>query len=93
MAALSNRLGTAQAIDKFQADTEEAESVQKLQEFVYEEVDEEPELHLRTYVALAAMFLLNLSQLIALQGPPSMVSRGQQNLVRRKWYWLITRFR
>ena len=40
---------------------------------VYDDNDEEPELHARTYFALAAMFLLNLVQVLALQGPPSVV--------------------
>ena len=40
---------------------------------VYDDNDEEPELHLRTYFALAAMFLLNLVQVFALQGPPAVV--------------------
>lgn len=37
---------------------------------VYEE-DEEPELHAQTYLALAAMFFLNLVQVFGLLGPPS----------------------
>lgn len=40
---------------------------------VYDDVDGEPKLHARTYVALAAMFLLNLVQVVALQGPPAAV--------------------
>ena len=40
---------------------------------VYDENDEEPELHARTYIALAAMFFLNLVQVLALQGPPAVV--------------------
>lgn len=48
---------------------------------VYDEVDEEPELHARTYVALAAMFLLNLVQVVALQGPPAVVGANQQLVV------------
>ena len=40
----------------------------------YDEVDEEPELHMRTYVALFSMFLLNMVQVVALQGPPAVVS-------------------
>lgn len=40
---------------------------------VYDDVDEEPELHARTYIALLAMFLLNLVQVVALQGPPAVV--------------------
>lgn len=41
---------------------------------VYDDVDEEPELHARTWLALGAMFLLNLVQVVALQGPPAVVS-------------------
>lgn len=40
----------------------------------YDEVDQEPELHARTYLALFAMFLLNMVQVLALQGPPAVVS-------------------
>ena len=40
---------------------------------VYDDAEEEPELHMRTYVALASMFLLNLVQVFALQGPPAVV--------------------
>jgi MFS family permease len=40
---------------------------------VYNDVDEEPELHVRTYVALIALFLLNFVQVYALQGPPAVV--------------------
>jgi hypothetical protein len=40
----------------------------------YNDDEEEPEIHARTYVALAAMFLLNLVQVVALQGPPAVVS-------------------
>lgn len=40
---------------------------------VYENLEEEPELHARTYLALASMFLLNLVQVFALQGPPAVV--------------------
>lgn len=39
----------------------------------YDDVDEEPELHARTYVALLSMFMLNLVQVVALQGPPAVV--------------------
>ena len=41
--------------------------------FVYNDADEVPELHARTYFALAAMFFLNLVQVLALQGPPAVV--------------------
>ena len=39
----------------------------------YDDVNEEPELHARTYVALVSMFALNLVQVFALQGPPAVV--------------------
>jgi hypothetical protein len=42
-------------------------------DLVYDHDDEEPELHARTYFALAAMFFLNLVQVLALQGPPAVV--------------------
>jgi hypothetical protein len=41
---------------------------------VYNDVNEEPELHARTYIALLAMFLLNYVQVLALQSPPAVVS-------------------
>lgn len=39
----------------------------------YDEVDEEPELHMRTYIAIAAVCVMNLVQTIAVQGPPAAV--------------------
>ena len=41
---------------------------------VYDDDEEEPEIHARTYLALLAMFTLNLVQVLALQGPPAVVS-------------------
>lgn len=41
---------------------------------VYDNDEEEPEIHTRTYLALVAMFTLNLVQVLALQGPPAVVS-------------------
>jgi hypothetical protein len=35
-------------------------------------------LHARTWVALAALFLLNYTQVMALQGPPAVVSTSDQ---------------
>ena len=46
------------------------------QNLVYDAVDEEPVIHLRTWIALASMFLMNFVQTFALQGPPSVVSRA-----------------
>ena len=40
--------------------------------------DEEPEIHARTYIALAAMFLLNMVQVLAFQGPPAVVRNDQE---------------
>lgn len=37
--------------------------------------DVEPALHARTFMALAALFLLNMVQVVALNGPPSAVCR------------------
>lgn len=41
----------------------------------YNNVDEEPVIHLRTWIALASMFMMNFVQTFALQGPPSVVSK------------------
>jgi hypothetical protein len=43
---------------------------------VYDQTEEEPELHARTYFALLAVFFLNVVQVVALQGPPAVVSNG-----------------
>jgi hypothetical protein len=40
----------------------------------YDNGDVEPEIHFRTYVALFAMFMLNFVSVVALQGPPAVVS-------------------
>ena len=41
---------------------------------VYADEELEPELHIRTWIALAAFFLLNYTQVVALQGPTAVVS-------------------
>ena len=41
---------------------------------IYDDVDEEPELHARTYLAVFAMLMLNMVQVFALSGPPAVVS-------------------
>ena len=46
---------------------------------VYDDAEEEPEIHVRTWVAVAAMFLLNLVQILALLGPPVVVSDNPQD--------------
>lgn len=38
-----------------------------------EDFEQEPEFHIRTWFAVAAMFLLNLVQVFALTGPPVVV--------------------
>ncbi|KAJ4348295.1 uncharacterized protein N0V89_009667 [Didymosphaeria variabile] len=43
-------------------------------DLVYDNIEEKPELHFRTWIAVAAMFLLNFVQVFALQGPPSVLS-------------------
>lgn len=43
----------------------------------YERVDEEPELHAPTYVAIAAMCMLNMVQTVALQSPPVVVCTSE----------------
>lgn len=40
----------------------------------YDDLEHEPEIHIHTYFAVAAMLFLNYVQVIALQGPPLVVS-------------------
>lgn len=66
----------APSLDKVEGMSEEKQLehvVSSENNLVYDEVDEEPELHARTWLAIAAMFLLNLVQVFALQGPPAVV--------------------
>ena len=41
---------------------------------VYTDEDEEPEIHLRTWIAMASMILLLCVQNLSLQAPPAVVS-------------------
>lgn len=45
-----------------------------MENLLYDNIDEEPAIHLRTWIALGSMFLMNFVQTFALQGPPSVVS-------------------
>lgn len=44
-------------------------------DLVYADENEEPVFHRRTYIALLALFILNYVQIVALNGPPGIVSR------------------
>lgn len=77
---MSDQLHGREAEPKPTADHIELTTLQKASETYaspkveqYDEKDEEPVLHWRTYVALAAIFMLNLSMLVALNGPPAVV--------------------
>ncbi|KAE9376328.1 putative siderophore iron transporter [Stipitochalara longipes BDJ] len=55
---------------------------------VYNDDEEEPEIHARTWIALAAMFLLNFVQVVALQGPPAVldyIGADLNNKVAQTW--------
>jgi hypothetical protein len=72
---MSSKAATDDVNEKTSAEEQHLEQVSKsAADLVYDNDDEEPELHMRTYVALLAMFLLNLVQVFALQGPPAVVS-------------------
>lgn len=63
---------------KDDSETEHVENTHKKpleRNLVYEE-DEEPEFHAQTWIALAAMFFLNLVQVFALMGPPAGVRQS-----------------
>ena len=59
------------------------EQATREENLVYDYLDEEPELHLRTYIALLAMFLQNLVQVFALQGAPAVVSSRKGSFCSR----------
>ncbi|KAK5325610.1 hypothetical protein LTR93_003830 [Exophiala xenobiotica] len=44
------------------------------QNLTFDEQELEPELHARTWIALAAFFLLNFTQVVALQGPSAVLT-------------------
>ena len=61
--------------DRGQYELKEVELVDlSAQNPVFDEEEVEPELHARTWIALAAFFLLNYTQVVALQGPSAVVS-------------------
>ena len=61
--------------DNGKYELQEAEHVDvSAQNLTFDEQELEPELHARTWIALAAFFLLNFTQVVALQGPSSVVS-------------------
>ena len=45
-----------------------------------DEDEAEPELHARTWIALAAMHLVVFTQVVALQGPPAVVRNGLSSM-------------
>ncbi|KAK5702380.1 hypothetical protein LTR17_022377 [Elasticomyces elasticus] len=47
---------------------------------VYDDQDREPEIYVRTWVAVLAMFVLNFVQIIALQGPPVVLANIGESL-------------
>ena len=67
-----NALSTPSVHDE-KAGEERTESATTTSAFDYDDDAHEPELHARTYVAVLAMFLLNMVQVLALQGPPAVV--------------------
>lgn len=44
------------------------------EDLTYDNEDEEPQFHWRTVVACVTMFMLNFVQVVALEGPPAVVS-------------------
>lgn len=52
---------------------EDASDKSTNENLVYNDDEEEPEIRARTWIALAALWLLNYVQVVALQGPPAVV--------------------
>jgi hypothetical protein len=57
------------------------------QNFVYDDSEHEPELHIRTYIAIASMFIFNLVCSVAVLSPPAVVSI---TLTAAKNYLILT---
>ena len=66
--------------EKSQNEATHKEKAASVSNFDYDDEEQEPELHARTYFALAAMFLLNLVQVLALQGAPAVVRRLRHSM-------------
>ena len=49
----------------------------------FDEDEDEPELHARTWIALAAMHLVVFTQVVALQSPPAVVRKGLSAMILR----------
>ena len=61
--------------DHAQCEVKEVEHVDlSAQNPTFDEEEVEPEFHARTWIALAAFFMLNYTQVVALQGPSAVVS-------------------
>lgn len=67
----------ATSIEDENGDVKRIESTAVSSDIEYDDDENEPELHARTYVAVLAMFLLNMVQVLALQGPPAVVGGCQ----------------
>ena len=71
---IEDKIGTLPAGAAKQPGTDHVEQVPVSEEDLRDdENDEEPVLHARTWIALAALLLLNMVQVVALSGPPSVV--------------------
>lgn len=66
---------TNDGIEKTTVDAKHLEQATKYEDDIVYDGEEEPEIHMRTWIALASMFLLNLVQVFALQGPPAVVGK------------------
>lgn len=61
--------------DHGQYELKEAEQVDlSAQNSTFDEEEVEPELHARIWITLVAFFMLNYTQVVALQGPSAVVS-------------------
>ncbi|KIW95573.1 uncharacterized protein Z519_04158 [Cladophialophora bantiana CBS 173.52] len=59
--------------DVVRLERQDSNTTENLDNLVYDNEEEEPELHMRTYLALASIYLLLVGQGLAFQGPPSVL--------------------
>ena len=72
--ASSNAVAEAEEKCSTYRDEVERTDLDNAGNIVYDLAEMEPEIHLRTYLAVASMILINFVQVFTLQGPPTVVS-------------------
>ena len=76
-------LDSFEAVEKIPPQEDHLESVDQQDNLVYDNDETEPELHARTYVAIAAVVFTNFVSVFGLNAPPAVVSESSHNSRRQ----------